>query len=158
MMDYILEMRDVVKAFPGVRALDGAQLCVRPGSVHALMGENGAGKSTLTKCLFGIYQKDSGVIRLAGREVAFKNPADAMHHGVAMVHQELNQALRRSVADNIWLGRYPTRAGLVRERYMHQKTKELFAELGVEVDPGAIIGRLSVAQRQMVAQQSQRYQ
>ena len=149
-MEYILEMRDVVKTFPGVRALDGARLCVRPGSVHALMGENGAGKSTLMKCLFGIYQKDSGSIRLAGEEVAFKNPADAMEHGVAMVHQELNQALRRSVADNIWLGRYPTRAGLVRERYMQQRTRALFSDLGVEVDPSAIIGRLSVAQRQMV--------
>ena len=149
-MEYVLEMRDVVKSFPGVRALDGAQLCVRPGSVHALMGENGAGKSTLMKCLFGIYQKDSGSIRLDGHEVAFGNPADAMEHGVAMVHQELNQALRRSVADNIWLGRYPTRAGLVRQRYMEQRTRELFSELGVEVDPAAIIGTLSVAQRQMV--------
>ena len=149
-MEYVLEMRDVVKSFPGVRALDGAQLCVRPGSVHALMGENGAGKSTLMKCLFGIYQKDSGSIRLDGHEVAFGNPADAMKHGVAMVHQELNQALRRSVADNIWLGRYPTRAGLVRQRYMEQRTRELFSELGVEVDPAAIIGTLSVAQRQMV--------
>lgn len=149
-MEYVLEMRDVVKSFPGVRALDGAQLCVRPGSVHALMGENGAGKSTLMKCLFGIYQKDSGSIRLEGHEVAFGNPADAMEHGVAMVHQELNQALRRSVADNIWLGRYPTRAGLVRQRYMEQRTRELFSELGVEVDPAAIIGTLSVAQRQMV--------
>ena len=149
-MEYILEMRDVVKTFPGVRALDGAQLCVRPGSVHALMGENGAGKSTLMKCLFGIYQKDSGSIRLGGREVVFKNPADAMEHGVAMVHQELNQALRRSVADNIWLGRYPVRAGLVREKYMRERTRELFEDLGVEVDPAAVIGRLSVAQRQMV--------
>lgn len=149
-MEYILEMRDVVKTFPGVKALDGAQLCVAPGSVHALMGENGAGKSTLMKCLFGIYQKDSGSIRLAGKEVAFKNPADAMEHGVAMVHQELNQALRRSVADNIWLGRYPTRAGFVRERYMLDKTRELFADLGIEVDPATVIGKLSVAQRQMV--------
>ena len=106
MSEYRLEMRGVVKIFPGVKALDNAQLKLRPGTVHALMGENGAGKSTFMKCLFGIYQKDSGSIRLAGEEVAFKNPADAMEHGVAMVHQELNQALRRSVADNIWLGRY----------------------------------------------------
>ena len=149
-MEYVLEMRDVVKSFPGVRALDGAQLCVRPGSVHALMGENGAGKSTLMKCLFGIYQKDSGSIRLAGKEVAFKNPADAMEHGVAMVHQELGQALSRSVADNIWLGRYPTRAGLVRERYMQEKARALFSQLDMEVDPSAVIGGLSVARRQMV--------
>ena len=149
-MEYILEMREIRKAFPGVKALDGAQLCVRPGSVHALMGENGAGKSTLTKCLFGIYHKDSGSICLGGKEVEFKNPADAMAHGVAMVHQELNQALRRSVADNVWLGRYPVRAGFVRERYMHERTRELFADLDMHVDPARIIGTLSVAERQMV--------
>ena len=149
-MEYVLEMRDIVKSFPGVRALDGAQLCVRPGSVHALMGENGAGKSTLMKCLFGIYQKDGGSIRVMGKEVNFKNPADAMKNGVSMVHQELNQALRRSVADNIWLGRYPTRLGLVRTRYMEMRTRELFEDLEVDVDPARIIGSLSVAQRQMV--------
>ena len=149
-MEYVLEMRDIVKSFPGVRALDGAQLCVRPGSVHALMGENGAGKSTLMKCLFGIYQKDGGSIRVMGKEVNFKNPADAMKNGVSMVHQELNQALRRSVSDNIWLGRYPTRMGLVRQRYMEQRTAELFEDLEVDVDPARIIGTLSVAQRQMV--------
>ncbi len=149
-MEYILEMREIRKAFPGVKALDGAQLCVRPGSVHALMGENGAGKSTLTKCLFGIYHKDSGSMRLGGKEVDFKNPADAMAHGVAMVHQELNQALRRSVADNVWLGRYPARAGFVRERYMHERTRALFEDLDMHIDPARIIGTLSVAERQMV--------
>lgn len=149
-MEYILEMRDIVKTFPGVKALDGAQLCVRAGSVHALMGENGAGKSTLMKCLFGIYQRDSGSILLDGKQVHFKNPADAMKNGVSMVHQELNQALRRSVADNIWLGRYPAKLGLVRGRYMEQKTRELFADLEIDVDPNRIIGTLSVAERQMV--------
>lgn len=149
-MEYILEMRDIVKTFPGVKALDGAQLCVRAGSVHALMGENGAGKSTLMKCLFGIYQRDSGSILLDGKQVHFKNPADAMENGVSMVHQELNQALRRSVADNIWLGRYPAKLGLVRGRYMEQKTRELFADLEIDVDPNRIIGTLSVAERQMV--------
>ena len=149
-MENILEMRDIVKTFPGVRALDGAQLCVAPGSVHALMGENGAGKSTLMKCLFGIYQKDSGSIRLGGREVSFKNPTDAMAHGVSMVHQELGQALRRSVADNVWLGRYPTKCGFVQQRLMEQRTRALLEELEVDVDPARIIGTLSVAQRQMV--------
>ena len=149
-MEYILEMRDICKAFPGVKALDGAQLCVAPGSVHALMGENGAGKSTLMKCLFGIYHKDSGSIRIAGQEVDFKSPADAMAHGVAMVHQELNQALRRSVADNVWLGRYPVRAGIVREGLMRKQTRELFADLDMHIDPARQIGSLSVADRQMV--------
>ena len=149
-MEYVLEMRDICKEFPGVKALDGAQLCVRRGSVHALMGENGAGKSTLMKCLFGIYHKDGGSIRLDGEEVDFKSPAHAMQKGVSMVHQELNQALRRSVADNVWLGRYPTRAGLVRERYMKERTRELFAELDMQIDPARTIGSLSVAERQMV--------
>ena len=149
-MEFVLEMRDICKEFPGVKALDGAQLCVRRGSVHALMGENGAGKSTLMKCLFGIYHKDGGSIRLDGEEVDFKSPAHAMQKGVSMVHQELNQALRRSVADNVWLGRYPTRAGLVRERYMKERTRELFAELDMQIDPARTIGSLSVAERQMV--------
>ena len=149
-MEYVLEMRNICKEFPGVKALDGAQLCVRPGSVHALMGENGAGKSTLLKCLFGIYRKDSGSILIDGREADFKSPADAMAHGVAMVHQELNQALRRSVADNVWLGRYPARAGFVRERYMQERTRELLESLDMHVDPARIIGSLSVAERQMV--------
>lgn len=149
-MEYILEMRDIRKEFPGVKALDGAQLCVRRGSVHALMGENGAGKSTLLKCLFGIYHKDSGIIRLDGKDVDFKNPAHAMREGVSMVHQELNQALRRSVADNVWLGRYPTRAGLVREGYMREQTRELLESLDMQIDPARMIGSLSVAERQMV--------
>ena len=105
---FLLEMQNIGKYFPGVRALDGVTLRVRPGSVHALMGENGAGKSTLMKCLFGIYHKDTGTILLDGDEVSFKNPTEALQFGVAMVHQELNQALSRSVMDNIWLGRYPT--------------------------------------------------
>ena len=102
MSEYRLEMRDVVKTFPGVKALDHAQLKLRPGTVHALMGENGAGKSTLMKCLFGTYQKDEGTIILDGREVNFSGPKDALENGVAMVHQELNQCLelvQRQVQD-----------------------------------------------------------
>ena len=91
--DILLEMRDICKEFPNVNALDRATLKVRRGTVHALMGENGAGKSTLMKCLFGIYSKDSGSIFLEGKEVSFKSPKEALQSGVAMVHQELNQAL-----------------------------------------------------------------
>ena len=111
--DILLHMTDICKGFPGVRALDHAELTLRKGEVHALMGENGAGKSTLMKCLFGIYEKDSGEIRLNGVPVTFRSSKDALEQGVAMVHQELNQALKRSVADNVWLGRYPTRFGIV---------------------------------------------
>ncbi len=109
----LLEMRNITKAFPGVKALDDVSLTVRPGTVHALMGENGAGKSTLMKCLFGIYNKDAGTIVLDGKEVDFKSSKEALENGVAMVHQELNQALTRSVMDNLWLGRYPKVAGLM---------------------------------------------
>ncbi len=147
----LLEMRGISKTFPGVKALDNVSLTVRPGTVHALMGENGAGKSTLMKCLFGIYNKDRGTIILDGREVNFKNSKDSLEHGVAMVHQELNQALTRSVQDNLWLGRYPKVGGImVSERAMAQRTREIFQELSVKVDPGAIMSTLPVSKRQMV--------
>ena len=100
-------MENVSKSFPGVNALSGVSLSVKRGSVHALMGENGAGKSTLMKCLFGVYAKDSGEIYLDGERVDFKSSKDALTHGVAMVHQELNQAKKLTVAENTWLGRFP---------------------------------------------------
>ena len=103
----LLRMEHISKSFPGVKALDDVSMTVKAGTVHALMGENGAGKSTLMKCLFGIYSKDEGHIFLEGKEVDFKSSREALDNGVAMVHQELNQALRRNVMDNIWLGRYP---------------------------------------------------
>ena len=147
----LLEMRGITKEFPGVKALDGVSLTVRPGTVHALMGENGAGKSTLMKCLFGIYSKDSGTITLDGREVNFKSSKEAMENGVALVHQELNQALTRTVTDNLWLGRYPKVGGImVSESTMRKRTKEIFDQLEVHVDPKAIMSTLPVSQRQMV--------
>lgn len=149
--ELLLEMKNITKEFPGVKALNGVSLKVRPGTVHALMGENGAGKSTLMKCLFGIYQKDSGEILLEGEEVSFKNSKDALEHGVAMVHQELNQALKRNVMDNIWLGRYPSVMNfVVSEKQMLQKTREIFKELEITADPKAIMSTMPVAQRQMV--------
>ena len=147
----LLEMRNITKEFPGVKALDGVSLTVRPGTVHALMGENGAGKSTLMKCLFGIYSKDSGTITLDGREVNFKSSKEAMENGVAMVHQELNQALTRTVTDNLWLGRYPKVGGImVSESIMARETKKIFDTLEVTVNPKAIMSTLPVSQRQMV--------
>ena len=147
----LLEMQNITKEFPGVKALDGVSLTVRPGTVHALMGENGAGKSTLMKCLFGIYAKDSGTITLDGKEVNFKSSKEALENGVAMVHQELNQALTRSVMDNLWLGRYPKVAGLmVSEAAMKKQTQEIFEKLDVHVNPKAIMSTMPVSQRQMV--------
>lgn len=147
----LLEMRGISKTFPGVKALDNVSLTVRAGTVHALMGENGAGKSTLMKCLFGIYNKDSGDITLDGKAVDFKSSKEALENGVAMVHQELNQALTRTVQDNLWLGRYPKIGGImVSERIMAARTKEIFDTLEVSVNPKAIMSTLPVSQRQMV--------
>ena len=150
--DILLQMVEISKSFPGVKALDKVSLTVHKGTVHALMGENGAGKSTLMKCLFGMYGKDSGRIYLEGKEINFKNSREALDNGVAMVHQELNQALKRSVMDNIWLGRYPTVAGglMVNEKKMHQDTMAVFEELGIKVDPYRIMSTMPVSQRQMV--------
>ncbi len=147
--DILLEMRGISKAFPGVQALSNVSLRVRRGTVHALMGENGAGKSTLMKCLFGIYAKDSGSIFLNGREVAFKNSKEALSCGVAMVHQELNQALKRSVSENLWLGRYPGWGPFINEKKMHEDTREVFAKLGMDIDPRRIMSTMPIAQRQM---------
>ena len=147
----LLKMVGITKTFPGVKALDNVNFEVKAGTVHALMGENGAGKSTLMKCLFGIYGKDSGNIYLDGKEIDFKNSKEALDHGVAMVHQELNQALKRSVMDNIWLGRYPKIGGIaVNEKKMYKDTMAVFEELGINVDPHRIMSTKPVSQRQMV--------
>ena len=129
-------MENIEKAFPGVKALDKVNLSVKAGTVHALMGENGAGKSTLMKCLFGVYNKDSGKIYLDGNEVDFKNSKEALENGVAMVHQELNQALKRNVMDNMWLGRFPTVAKgipITSEKKMYNETREIFKKLELDI-------------------------
>ena len=149
----LLKMENIDKVFPGVKALDGVSLTVRAGTVHALMGENGAGKSTLMKCLFGVYNKDSGNIYLEGKEINFKNSKEALENGVAMVHQELNQALKRNVMDNMWLGRFPKVAKflpLTSERKMYAETKRIFDELGMNVNPKTVMSKMPVSQRQMV--------
>lgn len=147
---YVLEMHNIKKEFPGVKALDNAQLLLRPGTVHALMGENGAGKSTLMKCLFGIYKKDEGEILLDGVPVEFENPRQALDHGVSMVHQELNQVLERSVLDNIWLGRFPVHGITIDRKRMLKETKAIFEQLQIRINPLQKIGNLSVSERQMI--------
>ena len=146
----LLEMKNITKTFPGVKALDNVSLTVKRGTVHALMGENGAGKSTLMKCLFGMYSKDSGEVYLNGKKVDFKNSKEALENGVAMVHQELNQALKRNVMDNIWLGRYPKKGPFVSETKMYKDTMKVFEELDIKVNPKTIMSTMPVAQRQMV--------
>ena len=148
--NYLLVMDNISKEFPGVKALDGVNLKVRPYSVHALMGENGAGKSTLMKCLFGIYKKDGGKIIFDGKEINFTSAKDALENGVSMVHQELNQVTQRNVLDNIWLGRFPMKGMFVDEKKMYDDTVKIFKDLDIEVDPRMKVADLSVSQRQMI--------
>ena len=117
----ILSIRGMSEHFGRNRVRKHISLDVKEGSIMGLMGENGAGKSTMMKCLFGTYQKDEGTIILDGKEVNFSGPKDALENGIAMVHQELNQCLERSVVDNLFLGRYPTNAGLIDERRMKKE-------------------------------------
>lgn len=152
MAEYRLEMRDVCKSFPGVKALDHAQLKLRPGTVHALMGENGAGKSTLMKCMFGIYKMDEGEIYYEGEKVHIKDPLDALKKGIAMVHQELQPIPERSVAENIFVGRYPMKMGglIVDHNKMYADAAEVLKEVHLNYDPRAKLKTLSVSQMQLV--------
>ena len=155
MSEYRLEMRSVSKAFPGVQALDHAELKLKPGTVHALMGENGAGKSTLMKCMFGIYKMDEGEILYEGKPIRIDNPLQALLQGIAMVHQELQPIPERSVAENIYLGRYPIKRVLgvlpmVDHEKMFQDTKTLLEKVRMPFDPKQKLGSLSVSQMQSV--------
>jgi ribose transport system ATP-binding protein len=148
-----LEMRGIVKQFPGVRALNGVSLDVRAGEVHVLLGENGAGKSTLIKVLSGVYAPDSGEIDLDGRAVRIRHPHDAQALGISTIHQEFNLAPDLSAAENIFLGREPllSRAlGLVDRRALMRRTRQILASLDLEVPADAKVKDLGVAQQQMV--------
>ena len=147
--DIVLSIRGMSKSFGRNKVLKHIDMDVPRGSIMGLMGENGAGKSTMMKCLFGTYQKDEGTIILDGKEISFTGPKDALENGVAMVHQELNQALKRSVMDNIWLGRYPKKGPMVDEKKMYDDTKALFDKLEIDVDPKRIMSTMPVSQRQM---------
>ena len=154
MSEYRLEMRDVVKAFPGVKALDHAQLKLKPGTVHALMGENGAGKSTLMKCMFGIYHMDEGEVIYEGEKVNIKGPLDALNRGIAMVHQELQPIPERSIGENIYVGRYPTKkygpVTVIDHDKMYADAARVLKEVHLNYDPHAKLGTLSVSQMQLV--------
>jgi methyl-galactoside transport system ATP-binding protein/inositol transport system ATP-binding protein len=151
MSDYILEMTDVSKTFPGVKALQNVTFRLRPGTVHALMGENGAGKSTLMKCLIGLYQMNGGKILINGKETAIRSPLEAARNGIAMIHQELSTVVERSVAENIFLGRQPTRGKIfVDHKRMYKDADELLKSLNINIDPHEKMGNLSVARMQLV--------
>ena len=146
----ILSIRGMSKSFGRNRVLQHINLDVKRGTVMGLMGENGAGKSTMMKCLFGTYQKDDGVVILDGKEVNFSGPKDALENGIAMVHQELNQCLERSVVDNLFLGRCPVNSlGIVDETRMKKEASELFRKLGMTINLTQPMGKMSVSQRQM---------
>ena len=152
MSEYRLEMRDVVKSFPGVKALDHAQLKLKPGTVHALMGENGAGKSTLMKCMFGIYHMDEGELIYEGEKITINGPMDALNRGIAMVHQELQPIPERSIGENIFVGRYPTKGPLklIDHDKMYADAAKVLQEVHLNFDPHARLGSLSVSQMQLV--------
>jgi inositol transport system ATP-binding protein len=149
--EYLLEVANVRKAFPGVLALDDVSFRLKRGHVHALMGENGAGKSTLMKIISGIYTPDSGSFKLKGQEIKLASPLDALRYGIAMIHQELNLMGYMTVAENIWIRREPLNAlGFVRHDEMRRQTRALFERLDIGIDPETEVRDLSVASRQMV--------
>jgi inositol transport system ATP-binding protein len=149
--EYILDVSGVRKAFPGVVALDNVSFRVRPGTVHALMGENGAGKSTLMKIVAGIYTPDQGTMHLRGNAITLKSPLDALENGIAMIHQELNLMPFMTVAENIWIRREPRNAfGIINHTELRDKTQALFDELNIDIDPEIEIQKLSISNRQMV--------
>ena len=149
-----LEVRGISKSFPGVKALDKIHLKVRPGTVHALMGENGAGKSTLMKCLFGIYKMDEGEVYIDGERVHIANPDEALHKGLAMVHQELQPIPERSIGENMYLGRYPKKSfgpfHMVDHKKMYEEAEKWLRDVKMEFDPRAKLGTLSIGQMQSV--------
>lgn len=149
--EYILELKNITKEFPGVKALDNIQLKVRKGTVHALMGENGAGKSTLMKIIFGIYTPDKGSIKFKGQEIKLSGSKDALSRGISMIHQELSPVPQMTVAENIFLGRESTFGfGWINRKKMIEDTKKLFEALKIDIDPNTKMIDLSIANTQMV--------
>ena len=148
---YALEARGIVKTFGNHVALDNVDFGLRPGEVHALLGENGAGKSTLIKILTGAYQPDGGTVLADGEPVHLDNPQQAQTHGIGTVYQEVNLLPNRSVAENLFLGHQPTRFGLVNRRKMETDARGILKRYGLDIDPSSELGAHSVAVQQIVA-------
>lgn len=150
MSGYVLRMENITKTFPGVVALKNVTLNVRPGTVHALMGENGAGKSTLMKCLIGMYRQDEGRIFLDDEEITTNSEAEGLRQGISMIHQELSPVPEMRVAENIFLGREPRQLLLINHKAMIEQTQALFDRWDIKINPRTRMRDLSVAQTQMV--------
>ncbi|MEN4042897.1 MAG: sugar ABC transporter ATP-binding protein, partial [Anaerolineaceae bacterium] len=149
--DIILQMHNISKSFPGVKALDNVQLAVRRATVHALMGENGAGKSTLMKILIGMYTPDSGSIIFQGKPVSVTTTDAALKMGISMIHQELSPVPYMSVAENIWLGREPlNRFGLIDKQVLVAQSRKLLEGLEIDINPSILMRELSIANTQMI--------
>ncbi|WP_327038553.1 sugar ABC transporter ATP-binding protein [Micromonospora maris] len=150
--EVVLRLSEVVKTFPGVRALDGVQLEVRAGEVHCLLGQNGAGKSTLIKVLAGVHRPDSGLVEWRGQPVSFANPQAAMRAGIATIYQELDLVNDLSVAENAFLGHEPRSLGFIRRGHMARRTRQILGRLGhAEIPPGRMVRALPAAGKQVVS-------
>lgn len=149
--EYILEIKNCRKEFPGVIALDNVSLFLKRGEIHALVGENGAGKSTIMKILAGIYTMDDGEILFDGKPFEARRPVEALEKGISMVHQELDLIPNMTVEANVFAGRERTKGAIVNRKWMTEETKRLMNELGIDIDPKTKVSRLSTAQQQMVA-------
>ncbi|MBA3325396.1 MAG: sugar ABC transporter ATP-binding protein, partial [Rhodobacteraceae bacterium] len=147
----LLEARGLTKSFGGNVVLDGVNLSLAPGEVHAVVGENGAGKSTLIKVLGGVHRPSAGTLRMGGRPVVLHSPQEAMAQGIVAIHQELSLAPNLSAEENIFLGHFPrTRLGLLDRAHMREATRRLLDRLSIAIDPTLPVGRLSIAQQQMI--------
>ncbi len=150
MSDFILELKNISKSFPGVKALDNVSVSIERGTVHALVGENGAGKSTLIKVLAGIYHPENGEVYLDGVKTTFRTPFDSQQKGISVVHQEFKMSESLSVAENVFLGNLMYKGRLVDWKGMRKCADQMLRDLGVPMDVNIAVENLSVAQKQMV--------
>ncbi|HVI40338.1 MAG TPA: ATP-binding cassette domain-containing protein, partial [Anaerovoracaceae bacterium] len=148
--EYRVEMIKIKKSFGGVHALKDVTFHVKPGEIHALVGENGAGKSTMMKILSGVYREDSGTIRIDGKEVTIHNPKISKELGVSIIYQELMLAPHLTVAENIFIDRLSSKMGVVNYNQLYKKAEELIEKLGFDFNPRAFVGDLTVAYQQVV--------
>ena len=151
MREPLLNVRNVTKSFGGVKALDGVGLTLRAGEIHALMGENGAGKSTLIKVLTGVYTPDDGAMEFGGKVIAPRSTREAEAAGISTVYQEVNLVPTLSIADNILLGRQPTRFGFLDKKAIKQRAEAALSRLGLKLDVSLPLSSCSMAQQQLVA-------